>query len=128
MKKIPYGIANYEKIKENNNYYYVDKTKYIEILENLGYSISLLPPSETIRQITLHISLLEHYYDINRKDQFEMLFGDTYIGKHPTPLKNSFPILKLNFSGIITSKSLTDIERSFDLKIRDNIHSFYKKY
>ena len=31
--KMPYGISNYEKIV-NDGYYYVDKTMYIEKLEN----------------------------------------------------------------------------------------------
>ena len=35
MKKLPYGISNYEELVEDN-YYYVDKTPYIEKLENLA--------------------------------------------------------------------------------------------
>jgi hypothetical protein len=35
MKKIPYGISSYEKIK-SDDYYYIDKTKYIETIENYG--------------------------------------------------------------------------------------------
>ena len=35
MKKLPYGISNYEEIIRDG-YYYVDKTKYIELLENLA--------------------------------------------------------------------------------------------
>jgi len=35
MKRIPYGISNFDKIK-TENYYYIDKTKYIEILEGYG--------------------------------------------------------------------------------------------
>jgi len=66
MKKIPYGIANFEALKENNNYYYVDKTINIEILENLGtkYHFFLRP-----RRFgkSLFISTLEHYYDISKK-------------------------------------------------------------
>ncbi len=127
MKKIPYGIANFEKIKENNNFYYIDKTKYIEELENLGsqYHFFLRP-----RRFgkSLFISMLEHYYDMNRKHQFDELFGDTYIGKNPTPLKNSFPVLKLNFSAIPTDGDMESIQKSFDLKIRGNIHSFYVFY
>jgi hypothetical protein len=126
MKKIPYGIANYEKIKENDKYYYVDKTKYIEELENLGtqYHFFLRP-----RRFgkSLFISLLEHYYDINRKDQFEMLFQDTYIGKNPTPLRNSFPILKLNFSGISTHGKLEEIMHSFNLKIKGQHRGLFFK-
>ena len=33
MKKLPYGISNYERIVEEN-YYYLDKIKYIEKLES----------------------------------------------------------------------------------------------
>jgi len=35
MKKIPYGLQNLEKIMEEN-YFYIDKTEYIEKLENLN--------------------------------------------------------------------------------------------
>jgi ribosomal protein S8 len=72
--------------------------------------------------------MLEHYYDINRKDEFDILFKDTYIGKHPTNLKNSIPVLKFNFSGIPTSDSLEEIEHSFDLKILWTIESFLMSY
>ena len=113
MKKVAYGTANYEKIIQNNHYF-VDKTKYIEILENLGtYHHFFLRPRRFGKSVT--ISMLEHYYDLNRKDQFEELFGDTYIGKNPTPLKNSFPILKFNFSGIPTHGNSESIENSFNL-------------
>ncbi len=127
MKKVPYGIANYEAIKENNSYYFVDKTKYIEEIENLGSKFHFLLRPRRFGK-SLFLSVLEHYYDMNRADQFEMLFGDTYIGRNPTPLKNSFPILKLNFSGIATYGTDEQIEFSFTLKIKSNIKSFYIKY
>ena len=38
MKKIIYGESNFKKIKIDNNYLYIDKTQYIEILENLNES------------------------------------------------------------------------------------------
>ncbi len=127
MKKIPYGIANFEALKENNNYYYVDKTNNIEILENLGtkYHFFLRP-----RRFgkSLFISTLEHYYDISKKDQFEELFGDTYIGKNPTELRNSFPILKLNFSGISTNGSIKEVEHSFTMSMLGSIELFFAKY
>ncbi|MEA1955359.1 MAG: AAA family ATPase, partial [Campylobacterota bacterium] len=79
MKKIPYGQADYKSIKENN-YYLIDKTKFIEKLENLNerYLIFLRP-----RRFgkSLFISMLHYYYDVNYKDNFETLYGDTYIGK-----------------------------------------------
>ncbi|MBN2651011.1 MAG: AAA family ATPase, partial [Spirochaetales bacterium] len=127
MKKVPYGIASFEKIKENQDYYYIDKTRYIEELENLGGQfIFFLRPRRFGK--SLFLSMLESYYDIARKDQFEMLFGDTYIGQNPTPLKNSFPILKLNFSGIATHSVGSELFHSFNLSIRSNIEEFLNKY
>lgn len=101
MKKLPEGISNYETII-NDNYYYVDKTKYIEILENLNnHNIIFLRPRKFGK--SLFTSVLENYYDIKKEDKFESLFKDTYIGKNPTNLKNSYYILRFDFSGIDTS-------------------------
>ena len=106
MKKLPKGISNYEELVEDG-YYYVDKTRYIERLENLDDKrIMFLRPRKFGK--TLFTSVLENYYDIAKKDRFEFLFKDTYIGKNPTNEKNSYYILKFNFSGIDT----TSIERT----------------
>ena len=127
MKKIPYGLANFESIKEDNQYYFVDKTKYIEKIENLGSDyLFFLRPRRFGK--SLFLSILEHYYDINRKEQFDSLFGDTYIGKNPTKHRNSLPILKLNFSGIRTNASIEEIEQSFNNKIEDFLDNFFDKY
>ncbi|HQN74133.1 MAG TPA: AAA family ATPase [bacterium] len=125
-KKILYGVSNFEKIRELNGYY-IDKSKYIETIENLGASYLLFLRPRRFGK-SLFISMLEHYYDINKKDQFEELFRDLYIGKNPTPLRNSFPILKLNFSGVITNGTVEEIERSFNMAIRDKVRSFYERY
>ncbi len=126
MKKIPYGVANFEKLRELD-YYFIDKTKYIELLENLDSQyIFFLRPRRFGK--SLFISMLEHYYDINKKDKFEELFKDTYIGKNPTPLRNTFPILKLNFSGIPTNGTMKEIENSFNKNIYNTVGDFYSFY
>ena len=100
MKKLPNGISNYEELVEDG-YVYVDKTPYIEKLESLSDKrIMFLRPRKFGK--TLFTSVLENYYDVLKKDKFEKLFGETYIGKNPTPNKNSYDILKFNFSGIDT--------------------------
>ena len=38
--------------------------------------------------------MLENYYDINKKDKFEELFRDLYIGKNPTEERNRFSSLE----------------------------------
>ena len=106
MKKLPKGISNYEELVEDG-YYYVDKTRYIEKLENLDDKrIMFLRPRKFGK--TLFTSVLENYYDIAKENKFEILFKDTYIGKNPTNERNSYYILKFNFSGIDT----TSIERT----------------
>ena len=66
---------------------------------------------------SLWVSLLEHYYDVRFKDEFEMLFGKTDVGRNPTPLRNSFLVLSLDFSAI-TLGSLAEIERCFLFAVR----------
>ncbi len=125
MKKLPYGISDYERLQENN-YHYVDKTGYIEKLENLPEPyIMFLRPRKFGK--TLFTSMLENYYDINKKDKFEKLFGETYIGKNPTELKNKYHILKFNFSGIDTSDVESTI-RGFKRAITVSIKHFINLY
>ena len=125
MKKLPYGISDYRKLIEEN-YYYVDKTEYIEKLENLSERyIMFLRPRKFGK--TLFISVLENYYDINKKDKFEKLFGDTYIGKKPTEAKNSYYILRFNFSGIDTKDEETTIN-TFKEKVTASIQDFTDRY
>ena len=123
--KMPYGISNYEKIM-NDGYYYVDKTMYIEKLENLPETnIMFLRPRKFGK--TLFTSVLENYYDKNKKDSFEKLYGNTYIGKNPTKLKNSYCILRFNFSGINTENEETTM-KGFKEKVTISIEGFTKKY
>ena len=125
MKKLPYGISNYEKLIENN-YYYVDKTMYIEKLEDIAEtSIMFLRPRKFGK--TLFTSTLAYYYDINEKDKFEKLFGNTYIGENPTSLKNSYHILRFNFSGIDTSSEESTIN-GFKHKVMMGIEKFVSSY
>jgi len=126
MKKIPYGISNYHKIK-SENYYFVDKTKFIELLENLGAPyLFFLRPRRFGK--SLFISVLEHYYDILAKDKFDTLFGDTYIGQNPTPLRNSYPVLKFNFSMVRVQGTIENIRHSFNLHVLTEIELFLLKY
>ena len=123
--KLPYGISDYERIK-TNNYYYVDKTMYIEKLEDLPQPyIMLLRPRKFGK--TLFTSTIENYYDVKKKDKFEELYKDTYIGKNPTSLKNSYHILRFNFSGIDTSNEEMTM-KGFKSKTISSIRFFVEKY
>lgn len=125
-KKILYGKSNFEALIEGNGYY-VDKTHFIEKLESIGADYLLFLRPRRFGK-SLFISTLEHYYDINRADQFDELFGKLYIGKNPTPLKNSFPILKFNFSGVISQGTVEEIENSFNVRVWSCLNSFFERY
>ena len=125
MRKLPYGKSDYEQLIENG-YYYVDKTSYIEKLEDLPETyIMFLRPRKFGK--TLFTSTLENYYDIKKVDKFEKLFGNTYIGKNPTELKNSYHILKFNFAGIDTKDEKATIQ-GFKVKTVASIKEFVEKY
>ena len=125
MKKLPYRISNYEELIEDE-YYYVDKTMYIEKLENLAEKrIMFLRPRKFGK--TLFTSMIENYYDIKKVDEFEKLYKDTYIGKNPTKLKNSYHILKFNFSGIDTTDEESTM-KGFKEKTTIAIGGFIAKY
>ena len=123
--KMPYGISNYEELI-TENYYYVDKTQYIEKLENLSEKrIMFLRPRKFGK--TLFTSVIENYYDKNKADKFEKLYGNTYIGKNPTKLKNSYCILRFNFSGINTENEESTM-KGFKEKVSISIDGFTQKY
>jgi hypothetical protein len=109
-KRVPYGIANYEELVRDNSYF-VDKTEYIGKLERIRNPVFLRP-----RRFgkSLWCRILECYYNIRQKDDFQKLFGHTYIGQHPTPTRNSYFVLHLDFSVIEISGSIEKIEKNFN--------------
>ena len=125
MRKLPNGISNYETIVREN-YIYVDKTMYIEKLENLSdRTIMFLRPRKFGK--TLFTSTLECYYDISKKKEFETLFANTYIGENPTKSKNSYHILRFNFSGISTN-TVEEAIKGFREKVDLGIDRFVNNY
>ena len=122
-KKIPYGISSYKTIKQKN-YYYVDKTRYLSQLEETGTFLFLIRPRRFGKSSLL--TVLECYYDMARKEEFDFLFQGTHIADHPTPEKNSHLILKFNFSQV--NPDLDKVEASFHAHARNCFFFFEKKY
>ena len=124
--KIPYGIADFKRLREEK-YIYVDKTKYLETLENYPMTIYVRP-----RRFgkSLFTSTLGYYYDLNEEENFEKLYKGLYIYDHPTEKKNSYYVLNFNFSGMNVSdgKTLEEIEETFDDKVKLYCEKFIAKY
>ena len=123
-KRILYGVANYAEIAEKNGYF-VDKTSWLAKLEEVNNPVFLRP-----RRFgkSLLCSILSHYYDLNSADRFEQLFGQTWIGQHPTGKQNSCFILSFNFSVIEPGKGVKAIEGSFKQHCNYNIKYMGGRY
>ena len=109
MKKIPYGMGNFADIILDN-YYYVDKTRFIAKVEQSARFFFFIRPRRFGK--SLFLSMLENYYDMNRREKFDALFGDLWIGQHPTEQRNSFAVMRLDFSKV--SSNLDECEESFN--------------
>ena len=121
-RKIPYGVINWETLVREC--YVVDNTAYIREIENCATPVFLRPKRFGK---SIMCSMLEHYYDVNRKDRFQDLFGRFDIGKNPTPLANSFLVLKFDFS-TITVGTVKEIEERFFENVKNSVSLFSKHY
>lgn len=108
LKQIPYGISDFNEFRKSN-YYYVDKTRYIADIEKKGRYLFFIRPRRFGK--SLFLGILEAYYDIASKDRFDYFFSGTEIHRSSTAEKNSYMLLKLNFSMVNLYISL--VEGSF---------------
>ena len=123
MLKIPYGISNFERIR-TKNFLYVDKTHFIKSIESIDYLIHLRP-----RRFgkSLFISMLESYYDVDSADKFDELFKGLHIHENPTDYRNSYYVLRFDFSGIENVEE-DDLRKGFVRKVREGAQAFIGKY
>ena len=123
VKHLPYGINNFEAVMEQNQYY-VDKTMYLPLLENQPSNIIFIRPRRFGKSIFL--SMLHAYYDCSKKEKFQTLFGDLWVGKHPTPLQGKYQVLHLDFSYV--GGSIDKLEENFDMYLRVKLDGFMRIY
>ena len=123
VKQIPYGVADFAKVIEQN-LYYVDKTMFLPALEDQPRNLFFIRPRRFGKSIFL--SMLYSYYDCKQKEKFQDLFGNLWIGKHPTPLQGNYQVLYLDFSQI-TGK-IDVLEERFNAYLCINIDGFINRY
>ena len=124
--KVPYGESDFKTIRKEG-YIYIDKTMYIEKLETNKKVIYTRPRRFGKSMFT---NMLDYYYSIDGKQQFEELFKGLYIYDHPTPNKNNYYVLKFNFSGMEAgpTKTLEQIEEQFKMSVTINIQNCINRY
>ena len=120
---IPYGVSDFRTIR-NEGLYYVDKTMYLAQMEERDRFIFFVRPRRFGK--SLFISMMDSYYDLNQKKDFRKLFGDLWIGRHPTRNANRFMTLKLDFSKVDGTGA--DLERAFEAHIGKQLDDMVARY
>ncbi len=123
FKRIPYGIASFKQVRSENKYL-VDKTMYFERMERAGNFLFLVRPRRFGK--SLFLNMLEAYYDINEKDNFQELFKGLYVADHPTENRNRFQVLHLDFS--LVGSDVENLRNNFSNYLISCCESFVNKY
>ncbi len=124
--KIPYGISNFAKLR-TEGYFYVDKTPFLPVVEDFGPSYLLFLRPRRMGK-SLLISLLEHYYDLDRAEQFDALFRGLWIHEHPTPQKNQYLVLTLDFSQVSVEGDQDALKEAFFQVVKGSVRGFLMRY
>ena len=126
IKGIPYGVARFDEVR-NENFYYVDKTMYLPLLENTSKYLFLIRPRRFGK--SMFVSMMQEYYDIAKADRFDTLFDGLWIKEHPTPLKNAFQVIYFDFS--LAGAGMERLEYTFNdycCKVLDRFIERYRSY
>jgi hypothetical protein len=123
--KFPYGFSDFHLIR-SENYFYVDRTSHIPLIETAGHQLLFLRPRRFGKSLLL--SMLENYYDVAKADEFDKLFGDLAIGKNPTPKHNQYLMMKWDFSNVNPKGEPQQIEMRLYHYINRCIQDFADKY
>ena len=123
VKLVPYGVADFATVIEQN-LYYVDKTMFIPELEKQPRNLFFIRPRRFGKSIFL--SMLNSYYDCTQSHKFQSLFGNLWIGQHPTPLQGKYQVLFLDFSQI--TGNIDKLETKFNSYLSINLDAFVRQY
>ena len=123
FKRIPYGICDFKQVRKENKYL-VDKSMYLERMERAGNFLFLVRPRRFGK--SLFLNMLEAYYDINEKDNFQELFKGMYAAEHPTEYRNKYQVMHLDFS--LVGSDVENLRTNFSSYLTSCCATFVRKY
>jgi hypothetical protein len=125
FKRLPCGVSDFKTLI-TEDYAYVDKTRFIEMLENESNNCNMyLRPRKFGK--TLFISMMMNYYDLNGKNDFDRLFGGLYIDQHPTEKRNRYAVIKFDFKGFDIMDGKT-FQKSISQYMATTVRDFFVRY
>jgi hypothetical protein len=118
--------SHFHHLIETPNIVAADKTKYIEELDKAQqYQYMFLRPRRWGKSTFLQT--LAKYYDKSEGEHFNSIFGDLYIGKHPTYARSSLLVILFDFSTISTIGSMECTAREYDARMFSTLRRFLDK-
>ena len=115
LKGLPIGREDFKEIREND-FYYVDKTKYIEELLLDGTQVKLFCRPRRFGK-TLSMSTLRYFFDIKNGEENRKLFDGLYISNSPLMSEQGkYPVIFISMKGI-TSSNWSEAIKSISEKI-----------
>ena len=95
-KKLPIGLSDFKEIIEYD-YYYFDKTKFIENILEDGSKVKLFTRPRRFGK-TLNMSMLKYFFDVENKKENKKLFEGLNISKSEYFNKQGeFPVISISF-------------------------------
>ena len=121
-KKLPIGISDFKEIIEKD-YYYFDKTKFIENLLEDGFKVNLFTRPRRFGK-TLNMSMLKYFFDIEKRNENRRLFENLYISKSEYFEKQgNYPVISISFR----TYGAQDWENGFK-SVKETISNLYGEY
>ena len=115
MKKIPISIEDFKELI-TDNYFYIDKTKFIEEIFNDGAKVKLFTRPRKFGK-TLNMSMLKNFFDIRGAEENKKLFDSLYIKNSPVfAEQGKYPVIFISFKGLI-GDTLEKLIDSLKIKI-----------
>ena len=103
MKRLAIGVSDFKKIIEGD-FYYFDKTKFIEEIIKDGSEVKLFARPRRFGK-TLNMSMLKYFFDIENKEENKEIFKDLYIEKTEAfKEQGQYPVIFLSLKDL---KALT---------------------
>ena len=123
--KNPYGDYSFETFNKENAAF-VDKTGFIEVIDNLDTKYPVLLRPRRFGKSTF-VQMLDYFYDIAKKDQYDEVFRGTKIHEKNLPSHNTYHVISFEFSEII-GKTADELIKKFSSNILGSIRDFRTRY
>ena len=103
MKRLAIGLSDFKHLIEED-FYYFDKTKFIEEVIKDGSQVKLFARPRRFGK-TLNMSMLKYFFDIENKEENKKIFKDLYIEKTEAfKEQGQYPVIFLSLKDL---KALT---------------------